>query len=181
MTRYKLLLVALLASLLALPVSSAMAGGLSAVINGKSNHVDSRYEWNEDNYGFGLEYALTSRSRWQKVVMANGFRDSNQEMSYMAGAGLHRRLLETDRFAGFYIDAGVNAFVMTRKDVNGNRPFPGLLPSVSIGNRHAGFNITYLPKKAIEDFMDVRMQDPTLSGILFLQFKVNVDRLLPND
>ena len=111
--------------------------------------------------------------------MANGFRDSNDEMSYMAGAGLHRRLFESERLAGLYFDVGLNAFLMTRKDVNDNRPFPGILPSLTVGNRHMGFNLTYLPKKAVQDVLKANMTDPTISGILFLQFKISIDRLLP--
>ena len=66
--------------------------------------------------------------------MVNGFLDSNEDMSYMAGAGLHRTLFATDRLNGFYVDAGINAFVMTRTDVNDNRPFPGAVPSLSVGS-----------------------------------------------
>ena len=118
-----------------LPVTTAVAGDLSIVINGRSHHFDSSYDWNENNLGLGFEYQFESTSRWKKIVMANGFRDSVNRMSYMAGAGLHRRLLETHRFSGFYIDAGINAFIMTRRDINDNKPFPGVLPSVSFGNR----------------------------------------------
>jgi hypothetical protein len=113
--------------------------------------------------------------------MVNGFRDSNDEMSYMAGAGLHRTLFATDRLNGFYVDAGVNAVLMTRKDVNDNRPFPGAVPSLSVGNRYVGLNLTYLPVKAVERLLDVRMMDDTVSGLFFLQFKVDISRLLPND
>ena len=111
--------------------------------------------------------------------MANGFRDSTINMSYMAGAGLHRRVYETDKLAGFYIYAGLNAFLMTRDDVNGSKPFPGILPSISIGNDKVGFNLTYMPKKAVEEVTNANVVDPTLSGILFLQFKVSMDQLLP--
>ena len=171
--------ISLVALLTALPMSSAMAGKLSAVINGKSYHVNSTYKWNEDNYGLGAEYEFASKSRWKKTAMANGFRDSNNTMSYMAGAGLHRRLFETDRLSGFYIDAGINAFVMTREDVNNNKPFPGVLPSLSFGNRVAGFNVTYLPKQAVQDMVNAEMVDPTISGILFVQFKIDIGQLLP--
>jgi hypothetical protein len=68
---------------------------------------------------------------------------------------------------------------MTRDDVSGGRPFPGLLPSVSIGNDKMGFNLTYMPKQAVEATVNANMVDPTLSGILFLQFKVSMDQLLP--
>lgn len=171
----------LLALLIVAPASSALAGNFSAVLNGRSIHVGATDEWNEDNVGLGLEYEFASESRWKRQVMVNGFRDSNDDMSYMAGAGLHRTLFATDRLNGFYVDAGVNAFLMTRTDVNENRPFPGAVPSLSVGNRHMGFNLTYLPVKAVERLLDVQMMDDTVSGLFFLQFKVDISRLLPND
>ncbi len=175
----KLQLFALTVLFTTLPMSSAMAGKLSAVINGKSYHVNSTYDWNENNYGLGAEYEFTSKSRWKKVAMVNGFRDSENKMSYMAGAGLHRRLLESDRLSGFYIDAGINAFLMTREDVNDSRPFPGVLPSLSFGNRYAGFNLTYLPKQAVQEMVNAEFADPTISGIFFMQFKVRISQFLP--
>ena len=162
--------------LAALPISSAIAGELSVIINGKSYHIDSSYDWNENNYGIGVEYEFGSESGWKKTVMANGFRDSNDDMSYMVGAGLHRRLIESDRFAGFYFDAGLTAFLMSREDVDNNKPFPGVLPSLRLGNRYAGINLTYLPKQAVEEMVDAEIADPTISGIVFLQFKVRLGR-----
>ena len=164
-------------SLAVLPLPSAEAGELSFIINGKSYHMDASHDWNEDNYGVGIEYEFTSESRWRKTVVANGFRDSNDDMSYMVGAGLHRRLLESERFAGLYFDAGLTAFLMTRDDVENSEPFPGILPSLGIGNRYAGFNITYLPKKAVEEMLGADVIDPTISGIAFLQFKIRLGRL----
>ncbi len=35
------------------------------------------------------------------------------------------------------------------------------------------------PKKAIEESTNSTVVDPTLSGILFLQFKVSMDQILP--
>jgi len=172
---------ALLSVLIALPVSSAIAGDFSAVINGKSIHVDATNDWNEDNFGLGLEYRFATESRWKKQLMVNGFRDSSEEMSYMIGGGLYRTLFATDRLDGFYVDAGINAFVMTRKDVNDNRPFPGALPSLMVGNRYMGLNLTYLPKQAVESLFDAQMMDETISGIFFLQFKVSVSQLFPSD
>ena len=167
------------ATLLTFASSPAFAGKLSAIINGKSYHINSSYQWNEDNYGFGVEHQFTQKSAWRTVAMANGFRDSTSNMSYMAGAGIHRRIYETDELNGFYIYAGLNAFLMTREDVNGNQPFPGILPSISIGNDKVGMNLTYLPKMAVEKTTSSSMVDPTLSGILFLQVKVSMDQLLP--
>jgi hypothetical protein len=170
---------AILASIIVLASSNVWAGGINAVLNGKSYHFDSSYDWNENNTGLGVEYQFTQKSPWRKVVMANGFRDSTDNMSYMAGAGLQRRVYETHKLGGFYVYAGLSAFVMTRDDVNDSKPFPGILPSISIGNEKVGFNLTYMPKKAIEETTNSVVMDPTLSGILFLQFKVSLDQLLP--
>ena len=167
------------ALLFAVPSSPAFAGTLSAVVNGKSYHLNSSYDWNENNYGFGLEHQFEQKSPWRTIAMANGFRDSTDNMSYMAGAGLHRRIFETHKLAGFYVYAGLNAFFMTRQDVNDGKPFPGILPSIIVGNDKVGFNLTYMPKKAVEEATNSTMVDPTLSGILFLQFKVSMDQLLP--
>lgn len=160
---------------LSLPFESTVAGEFSAVVNGKSFHLGASRDWNEANYGLGLEYQFDSETRWKSRLMANGFRDSNERMSYMAGGGIHRELYSTDRFKGFYVDAGINAFLMTRNDVNDNRPFPGVLPSVTVGNEYVGINLTYLPKKAVEEFYDRQMTDSSMSGIVFLQIKFSMD------
>ena len=170
---------AILTSIIVLTSTDAWAGGINAVLNGKSYHIDSSYDWNENNTGLGVEYQFKQKSAWRKLVMANGFRDSTNNMSYMAGAGLQRRVYETHKLGGFYIYAGLSAFVMTRDDMNNSKPFPGILPSITIGNDKVGFNLTYLPKKAIEETTNSEVVDPTLSGILFLQFKVSLDQLLP--
>ena len=172
---------ALLSLLVAAPFSSALGGELSAVINGKSIHVGGNSDWNENNYGLGLEYQFASQSRWKTLLMANGFRDSNEAMSYMAGGGLHRNLYSTERLSGFYVNAGINAFLMTRKDVNDNQPFPGAVPSVTFGNRYVGLNLTYMPKQAVEKIVDAEMQDESLSGIIFLQVKVSFGELRSAD
>ena len=157
----------------------SLAGSINVVLNGKSYHINSSYDWNENNTGLGIEYEFEQKSAWRKILMANGFRDSTDGMSYMAGAGLHRRLFETDRLNEFYVYAGLNAFVMTRDDANDGKPFPGVLPSLSIGNRNIGFNLTYLPRKAVEEMTNSQVVDPTVDGIVFLQFKVSLNQLLP--
>ena len=179
MQKYFPSIVSALFLILSLTCTPASAGTLSAVVSGKSYHFNSTYDWNENNYGFGLEHQFEQKSAWRTIAMANGFRDSTDNMSYMAGAGLHRRLFETNKLDGFYVYAGLNAFIMTRDDVDNSKPFPGILPSISVGNDKVGFNLTYMPKKAVEEATSSRMVDPTLSGILFLQFKVSMDQLLP--
>jgi hypothetical protein len=171
--------ICLLAIIVTLQTSPAMAGKSSAVLNGRSYHFNSTYDWNEDNFGLGLEHEFESESAWRTTIMANGFRDSTDNMTYMAGAGLHRQLFSTDRMSGFYVYAGLNAFIMAREDVENSKPFPGILPSVSIGNEKIGFNLTYLPRQAVEVTTQAEIVDPTISGILFIQFKVSLDQLLP--
>lgn len=158
-----------------------MAGELNAVLNGRSIHIGATEEWNENNLGLGVEYQFATESRWKTSVMANGFRDSNDSMSYMAGAGLHYTLFDTHRLSDFYVDVSVNAFLMTRKDVNDNRPFPGVLPSLTIGNRYAGINLTYLPVKAVEKLFDTRMSDDSIKGIVFLQLKLSLSNSFLTD
>ncbi len=167
--------------LLVVAVPLANAGELNAVINGKSFHLGADKDWNEQNYGLGLEYHFTSRSRWKTLVMVNGFRDSNDDLSFMAGGGIFRNLYATDRLHGFYVDAGINAFLMTRKDVNDRRPFPGVLPSLAVGNRYLGVNVTYVPIRAVEKVHSVNMGDKGIDGIVFLQVKLSVERLLLAD
>ncbi len=179
MNRPNVLLLSAFAILVIFPDSPAFAGKFSAVLNGKSYHFNSTYDWNDNNFGLGIEHEFDSKSAWRTTVMANGFRDSTDKMSYMAGAGLQRRIFETERLSGFYIYAGLNAFLMTRDDVDNSKPFPGILPSVSIGNEKIGFNLTYLPRQAVEATTRSNVIDPTISGILFVQFKVRLDQILP--
>lgn len=180
MTVLRLASLAFVASLLTV-APPAWCGELSAVINGKSFHLNATEDWNENNLGLGIEYQFATESRWKTIVMANGFRDSSDQASFMVGAGLHRNLITTDRFQGFYVDAGINAFIMTRKDIDDNRPFPGALPSLTVGTRHMGINLSYLPGRAVEKLYDARLVDDGISGIVYVQFKLNVSRLFAND
>jgi len=157
--------------------TAAQASSFHMVINGKSIHVNSSYDWNENNYGAGIEYEFDTQSRWIRIAMANSFLDSEKNMSYMVGAGLHRRLFVTDRFAGFYLDAGLNAFMMTRKSIENNQPFPAILPSITFGNRFGGINLSYIPKKVVHEFAHANILDPGIGGIIFLQAKVRLDAL----
>ncbi len=160
------------AILLAHVASPVAADQLSMIINGKSFHMGSDYRWNEDNYGIGFEYDFANSSRWIKSGIVNSFRDSLGNMSYMAGAGLRRRFFETDRLAGLFFDAGLVAFLMLRQDINENQPFPGILPIVTLGNRHVGLNLTYVPELAVHGIAHANEVDPNIKGVFFLQAKI---------
>ena len=163
---------------LLLSTTAAADGIYQMVLNGKSFHVNSEYDWNENNYGVGLEYQFAGNSRWIKTAMVNAFLDSQDNMSYMGGGGLHRRLVASERFGGAYFDAGLNAFVMSRKDITDHQPFVGLLPSVTLGNRYGGLNLSYVPKRAVHDFARADSLDPSIDGVFFLQFKVRIDQFI---
>ena len=176
MPRSPRFVIAAYAALLCASLSVAEAGQLDLIVNGKSYHVNANYDWNEDNYGLGLEYQFNSGSRWLWSATGNGFVDSQNNMSYMAGATLKRRLFMSEQAAGFYVDAGLVAFLMARADINDYRPFPGVLPVLSIGVQRVGLNLTYLPKKAVRDFAMAKKRDPNIGGVFFLQFKFRLSQ-----
>ncbi len=120
----------------------AGAGELHLVVSGKAIHLDEG-DYNENNWGLGFEYDFTPRGRWIPFVTGASFLDSNKDVSnYLGGGAKHRQ----DLGSGWHLDAGVLAFLMTRKDYRDNRPFPGVLPFVSLGTERVALNITYIPR-----------------------------------
>lgn len=158
-------------ALLALSSGTALAGQFDFVVNGRSYHINSDYDWNENNLGLGLEYQFDSASPWIWSLHGNAFIDSRENMSYMAGGGLKRRLYQSASPAGFYFDAGVAAFVMSRADFNDYLPFPGILPTVSFGMKNIGFNVSYVPEFVVRDIANAKTLDPNVRGVVFLQMK----------
>ena len=141
------------------------------VLNGRAIHVGASHHWNEENWGFGVEREFDSASRWVKVFVANGFKDSLDKPSYMAGGGIKRRFhVHSD---DFYLDFGVVGFLMTREDVKHNAPFPGLLPSMTVGGKRVAVNITYLPETMVDYVTKANLIDPALDGVFFIQLKLD--------
>lgn len=152
---------------------TAEAGDWDIVLNGRSIHVDGDRDWNESNWGLGVEHEFNPEERWVKLVLGNGFLDSDDEMSYMGGGGIKRRFRLPLGQRRVHVDLGAIGFVMTRHDVNNSEPFPGILPALSVGTRQFAVNLTYLPGRYAERMAGARTADPNLDGILFLQFKIN--------
>ena len=171
MTTYFRRLICIPALLLIACAGNAAAGQLDLIVNGRSYHVNSEYDWNENNFGLGLEYQFDTSSRWIWSVNGNAFIDSLENPSYMVGGGVKRRLFQSEHPAGFYIDAGLSGFIMARADFKDYTPFPGVLPVVTLGMKNFGMNITYLPKKIVHDIARANVVDPTIGGVFFLQFK----------
>ncbi len=142
---------------------SVHAGNWNIIINGKATHFDDApvgTSFNENNWGAGLQYDFDEiDGKWVPFVSANGFKDSFKNTSYNAGGGaMHRFKFKK----GWHFDAGLYAFVMTRKDVKDNSPFMGVLPVFSVGTDMISVNISFVPK--------VR---PKFSKLMFVQLKIN--------
>lgn len=135
----------LLALLLGLMNPLVHADTVGIIINGKSFHIDDR-DWNEENWGTGVQYEFASRSNWTPFISVSGFIDSNRNNSYYAGGGYKYRidsLSSSDE--RFRVELGGTAFLMTRKDYRNNKPFFGALPALTIGSHNLDLNITYVP------------------------------------
>jgi hypothetical protein len=159
-------LVLVLSALFALP--SAFAGGLSLLANGTAIHTESPKgtDLNENNTGFGFQYDFGKADRsdyWAKFTTVSGFKDSVNNMSYYAGMGVMHRI-DVSRALDLHVGFGGVVFLMTRKDLNDNSPFPGALPAFEIGTRHATLNITYVPKI-----------DERVVPLWFIQLKIPFD------
>jgi Antimicrobial peptide resistance and lipid A acylation protein PagP len=167
----RIVLASLIAVLGALPSRTFAQADWDIVLNGRAVHLNAEREWNEENWGLGFEREITNSSPWVKVALANGFKDSVGEPSYMAGGGIKRRFrMFSDNL---YLDVGVIGFLMTRKDVNRNQPFPGALPALTFGSRRVAINVTYLPDAVVDRVTNANLTDPDMAGVLFLQLKLD--------
>ncbi len=136
------------ALLLFLSAAPSSAGGLSVLVNGKSIHLDTPKgaQFNEANWGGGLQYDFRGRGRWYPFFTASGFEDSLENPSYYAGGGLMLRLLPPAlRRHGLSMDAGLVGFLMVREDFNDKQPFPGVLPALTAGTSRLAVNVTFVP------------------------------------
>jgi len=146
---------------------TAHADDLSLLLNGKAYHLKDApagTTFNEKNWGAGIQYDFTEGgSNWIPFVTASGFLDSHKNPSYYAGGGMMRRFKVEDSDIGLYTDVGLVGFLMTRENFKNNKPFPGILPVITIGTQYVAMNITYIPKV-----------DPKMVALFFFQLKVNV-------
>lgn len=168
-------IVCLAAALASSSISRAHAqsdGEWDVVLNGRAVHMNASGDWNEDNWGLGMEREFASSGPWVKVALVNGFEDSMGDPSYMAGGGLKRRF-RLGHADDFYIDLGGVAFLMTRKTVNGGEPFPGLLPAATFGFKRVAMNVTYMPESVVDQVTNSKKYDPSMQGVFFLQLKLD--------
>src|SRR5690606_26701452 len=95
------------------------------------------------------------------------------EMSYMAGGGLKRRFRLYSLSDDLFVDLGVVGFLMTREDGNDNSPGPGLLRAITVGTSRRARHVAYRSEGLMDSATNVRRVDPTVSGLVFLQLKIN--------
>lgn len=141
----------------------AVAGNTGLIISGRSYHFDRTPPRNERNWGLGLEHEYNPTDRWVRFSVVNAFVDSMDNMSYMTGYGIKRRFFFQEK-SQLYFDAGAVAFVMTRKEYHGHRPFPGVLPAITLGGRIFAANLIYVPGF-----------EPITEESLFLQLRINLN------
>lgn len=158
---------ALLLILLNLSVSqTTLAGQLSALINGKAIHMNtkSNTNYNEENWGAGAQYEFGNYDdKWIPFTAVSGFLDSSKNPSYYLGGGYVRRFMLSERLDQLHFDIGLIGFFMSRKDYRDGDLFPGVLPMLSFGTRTASVNITYVPEVA-----------PKMVELWFFQLKLTV-------
>jgi hypothetical protein len=138
-------LLVLLALIAGLAGRAAVADELGLLVNGKAIHINTPpgKNLNEKNWGLGLQYDWDLKdSKWIPFAAASGFIDSNKNPSYYAGGGALRRF----EFGSVHADLGAIGFLMTRKNFKNDRPFPGVLPALSVGTQSVALNVTYIPK-----------------------------------
>lgn len=123
---------------------AAHADQLNLILNGKAYHLSSR-NYNEKNYGLGLEYDFTPKNHWVTFINGSFFKDSFRNTSRYIGIGKRRRFLLQGDPEGWHFDVGYIIFLMTRRDMYNNRPFPGILPAFSLGKQWFSLNATYIP------------------------------------
>ena len=122
----------------------SIADSFNLIINGKAMH-EHKKNYNEENWGLGFEYNFEEKDKWINFVNGGFFKDSMDNQSNYLGGGIKRRFLLSDDKDGWHVDAGITAFVMTRKNFKNGQPFLGALPYASVGTDRFAVNMTYIP------------------------------------
>ncbi|MCW8987479.1 MAG: hypothetical protein OQK75_07375 [Gammaproteobacteria bacterium] len=121
-----------------------MADSFNLIINGIAMHEEKK-NYNEENWGLGFEYNFKEKDKWINFINGGFFKDSLSNNSNYLGGGSKRRFLLADDKDGWHIDAGITAFIMTRKNYKNGQPFLGALPYASVGTSQFAINVTYIP------------------------------------
>lgn len=142
--------------------ASLAANTFHVVINGKSFHQEDN-AYNETNTGVGFEIEFAEQERTIKFLAASTFKDSFEHTSNYIGGGIKRRYRFDNDEDGWYGDVGIVGFVMTRKDIDNNRPFLGALPFVTLGYSRFAINVSYVPEFS-----------PKTTSLFYVQAKIRL-------
>jgi len=119
-------------------------------LSGYSHHDRNTYsekqlrKMNEATWGGGLGRSARSEAGNEQSIYVMGIRDSNYRPQWMAGYAFEWMFpLKSD--SGLEIGAGLTALVIRRHDWYDGRPFPAVLPMMSLGNHSAQLLATYVP------------------------------------
>lgn len=107
----------------------------SAYDRGKIDH------YKENPLGFGFGRSKYEDGVWHGLYVM-GFQDSHFKPSYMAGY-VHQWLWQPSK--DWRVGGGLTAFLMTRADIGHYTPFPGILPTASIGYKNVSIETTFVP------------------------------------
>ena len=110
-------------------------------------HLRSAYDrdkingYQENPPGLGFGRSKYENGVWRGLYVM-GFQDSHFKPSYMAGYG-HQWLWQPA--PDWRVGGGLTAFVMTRADIGHYTPFPGILPTASIGYKRLSVETAFVP------------------------------------
>lgn len=119
-------------------------------LSGYSYHDRNTYskkqlgKMNEATWGGGLGRSVRSEAGNEQSLFVMGIRDSNYRPQWMAGYAFEW-MFPFKSVSGLEAGAGLTALVIRRHDWYDGRPFPAVLPIISIGNRSAQLFATYVP------------------------------------
>jgi palmitoyl transferase len=99
---------------------------------------------NEKAWGGGIGRSTRDERGNEGSWYAIGIRDSNLRPQWMAGYA-HQWIFPGKPGNGPELGLGLTALVIRRHDWHDGRPFPALLPVVSVGTRTARLVATYVP------------------------------------
>jgi len=126
-------------------------------LGGISHHLDRSRNFNEQNWGIGIEHKLSKDNAFaigeDSSIAIGQYRNSIRQTSHYA-------LYQWKPLHVGPVDVGVMAGFVDGYRLNNGRPVPLALPMASIEGRNLGVNIMCLPK----------MKD--VSAVCAMQFKV---------
>lgn len=122
-------------------------GGHDIYLPFHTHHLRFAYDrekierYQENPLGLGYGRSLEQNGVWRGVYFM-GFQDSHFKPSYMLGYGRQWLWQAGEHWRA---GGGLTVFLMTRADIGHYTPFPGILPTATLGWRNLSLEATYVP------------------------------------